>query len=38
MSKRLSFNAFHTNCVVHQSPGLWLHPDSQMDRYTDLDT
>jgi alkanesulfonate monooxygenase SsuD/methylene tetrahydromethanopterin reductase-like flavin-dependent oxidoreductase (luciferase family) len=25
------------NCVVHQSPGLWLHPDSQMDRYTDLD-
>lgn len=38
MSKRLYFNAFHMNCVVHQSPGLWLHPDSQMDRYTDLDT
>jgi len=37
MSKRLYFNAFHMNCVVHQSPGLWLHPDSQTDRYTDLD-
>ena len=37
MSKRLYFNAFHMNCVVHQSPGLWLHPDNQTDRYTDLD-
>jgi FMN-dependent oxidoreductase (nitrilotriacetate monooxygenase family) len=37
MSKRLYFNAPH-ELRVHQSPGLWLHPDSQMDRYTDLDT
>jgi hypothetical protein len=38
MGKRLYFNAFHMNCVVHQSPGLWVHPDSRMDRYTDLET
>jgi len=38
MSKRIYFNAFHMNCVVHQSPGLWVHPDDQMHRYTDLDT
>ena len=38
MSKRIYFNAFHMNCVVHQSPGLWVHPDGQMHRYTDLGT
>jgi hypothetical protein len=38
MSKRIYFNAFHMNCVVHQSPGLWVHPDDQMHRYTDRDT
>ena len=37
MSKRLYFNAFHMNCVVHQSPGLWAHPEGGMDRYTDLE-
>ena len=26
MGKRLYFNAFHMNCVVHQSPGLWGTP------------
>jgi FMN-dependent oxidoreductase (nitrilotriacetate monooxygenase family) len=26
------------NCVVHQSPGLWVHPEDQMHRYTDLGT
>jgi hypothetical protein len=36
MGKLLYFNAFHMNCVVHQSPGLWVHPDSRMDRCTDL--
>jgi long-chain alkane monooxygenase len=24
------------NCVVHQSPGLWVHPEDQMHRYRDL--
>ena len=38
MSKRIYFNAFHMNCVVHQSPGLWVRSDDKMDRYTDLDT
>jgi len=38
MGKRIYFNAFHMNCVVHQSPGLWVHPDDQMHKYTDLST
>jgi FMN-dependent oxidoreductase (nitrilotriacetate monooxygenase family) len=38
VTKRILLNAFHMNCVVHQSPGLWVLPDAQMDRYTDLDT
>jgi long-chain alkane monooxygenase len=37
MNKRIYFNAFHMNCVMHQSPGLWVRPDDQMHRYTDLD-
>jgi len=36
MAKRIYFNAFHMNCVVHQSPGLWVHPDDKMQQYTDL--
>jgi long-chain alkane monooxygenase len=24
------------NCVVHQSPGLWVHPEDQMHRYREL--
>jgi len=24
---RIRFNAFDMNCVVHQSPGLWRHPE-----------
>ncbi|QCB99068.1 LLM class flavin-dependent oxidoreductase [Arthrobacter sp. PAMC25564] len=24
------------NCVAHQSPGLWRHPEDQSSRYTDL--
>lgn len=38
MRKRIYFNAFHMNCVVHQSPGLWVRPEDQMERYTALDT
>jgi FMN-dependent oxidoreductase (nitrilotriacetate monooxygenase family) len=34
---RIYLNAFHMNCLVHQSPGLWTHPDDQMHRYNDLD-
>lgn len=38
MDKRIYFNAFHMNCVVHQSPGLWVRPDDNMHKYTDLGT
>lgn len=38
MNKRIYFNAFHMNCVVHQSPGLWVRADDQMRDYTDLGT
>jgi long-chain alkane monooxygenase len=38
MPKRIYFNAFHMNCVVHQSPGLWVRPDDRMEQYTDLET
>ncbi|MFH5228294.1 LLM class flavin-dependent oxidoreductase [Antrihabitans spumae] len=37
MSRRIRFNAFDMNCVAHQSPGLWRHPDDQSHRYKDLD-
>lgn len=38
MSKsRIRFNAFDMSCVMHQSPGLWAHPDDQSVRYRDLD-
>lgn len=36
MKKRIYFNAFHMNCVVHQSPGLWVRADDHMTDYTDL--
>jgi FMN-dependent oxidoreductase (nitrilotriacetate monooxygenase family) len=38
VKKRIYFNAFHMNCVVHQSPGLWVRADDRMCDYTDLDT
>ncbi|HZP45201.1 MAG TPA: LLM class flavin-dependent oxidoreductase [Candidatus Binataceae bacterium] len=38
MRKRIYFNAFHMNCVVHQSPGLWVRPEDRMTQYTDLNT
>ncbi len=34
--RRIRFNAFDMNCVGHQSPGLWRHPDDQSCRYKDL--
>ena len=33
---RIRFNAFDMNCVVHQSPGLWRHPEDHSREYTDL--
>jgi FMN-dependent oxidoreductase (nitrilotriacetate monooxygenase family) len=33
---RIRFNAFDMSCVMHQSPGLWAHPDDQSTRYKDL--
>jgi FMN-dependent oxidoreductase (nitrilotriacetate monooxygenase family) len=33
----IRFNAFDMNCVAHQSPGLWRHPDDQSYRYTDIE-
>ena len=36
MNKRIYLNAFHMNCVVHQSPGLWIREDDNMVNYTDL--
>ena len=38
MKKRIYFNAFNMNCVVHQSPGLWVRENDNMVKYTDLDT
>jgi len=35
--KRIYFNAFNMNCVVHQSPGLWVRDDDNMVGYKDLD-
>lgn len=36
MTRRIRFNAFDMNCVAHQSPGLWRHPDDQSHRYKEL--
>lgn len=33
--KRIYLNAFDMNCVGHQSPGLWTHPEDQSHRYKD---
>ena len=34
--KRIYLNAFDMNCVAHQSPGLWVHPEDQSHRYNDI--
>jgi long-chain alkane monooxygenase len=37
MTKRIYLNAFDMNCVVHQTPGLWRHPNDQSAQYKNLD-
>ncbi|MDC5007980.1 LLM class flavin-dependent oxidoreductase [Acinetobacter baumannii] len=37
MTKRISFNAFEMNCIAHQSPGLWRHPQDRSVKYKDLE-
>jgi len=37
MTKTIRFNAFESNCVGHQSPGLWRHPRDRSWEYKDLD-
>lgn len=36
MTRTVRLNAFDMNCVAHQSPGLWRHPEDQSTRYKDL--
>lgn len=36
MAKQIRFNAFEMNCVAHQSPGLWRHPDDRSTEYKNL--
>ncbi|MEU0498900.1 LLM class flavin-dependent oxidoreductase [Mycobacterium sp. NPDC006124] len=36
MSRPIRFNAFDMNCVAHQSPGLWRHPQDRSSQYKDL--
>ncbi|OJZ67729.1 LLM class flavin-dependent oxidoreductase [Mycolicibacterium diernhoferi] len=36
MTRVIRFNAFDMNCVAHQSPGLWKHPEDQSWRYKDI--
>ncbi|MGK3708518.1 LLM class flavin-dependent oxidoreductase [Arthrobacter sp. IK3] len=35
-ARQIRFNAFDMNCVGHQSPGLWRHPDDRSADYTKL--
>lgn len=37
MTRQIRFNAFDMNCVGHQSPGLWAHPQDKSATYKDLD-
>lgn len=34
--REILFNAFDMNCVAHQSPGLWRHPDDHAREYNTL--
>ncbi len=36
MTKQIRLNAFAMNCVAHQSPGLWTHPDDRSSDYNRL--
>ena len=37
MSNHIRLNAFDMNCIGHQSPGLWTHPDDRADSYNTLE-
>jgi FMN-dependent oxidoreductase (nitrilotriacetate monooxygenase family) len=37
MPKMIRLNAFDMNCIGHQSPGLWTHPDDRADTYNTLE-
>ena len=37
MTRKIRFNAFDMNCVAHQSPGMWRHPDDRSWDYNTLD-
>jgi alkanesulfonate monooxygenase len=37
MPKQIRLNAFDMNCIGHQSPGLWTHPDDRADSYNTLE-
>ncbi|MFT4267437.1 MAG: LLM class flavin-dependent oxidoreductase [Xenophilus sp.] len=36
-AKRIVFNAFDMTCIMHQSPGLWTHPQDRSTDYKKLD-
>lgn len=35
--RKILFNAFDMNCVAHQSPGLWTHPEDRARDYNTID-
>jgi long-chain alkane monooxygenase len=35
-TRRIRFNAFDMNCVGHQSPGLWRHPEDRSSQYNTI--
>lgn len=37
MGKRIILNAFDMNAAMHNSHGLWKHPDNERHRYKDLE-
>ncbi|HWL69716.1 MAG TPA: LLM class flavin-dependent oxidoreductase [Geminicoccus sp.] len=37
MSREIRLNAFEMNCIGHQSPGLWRHPDDRSADYHTLE-
>jgi FMN-dependent oxidoreductase (nitrilotriacetate monooxygenase family) len=37
MAAQIRLNAFDMNCIGHQSPGLWTHPDDRADSYNTLE-
>lgn len=37
MTKQLHLNAFEMNCVGHGTHGLWVHPENNRHRYTEIE-